>query len=161
MGKLCCVVGGKCGGQGGNSLLSTPHLFKCRPTLPHCPSKTFPQAACTSPIAVALWRSNLIDRRIPRHRCKPLGPWHKPTRLCGGGVFCLAAVISCLCQGRMTRTSSPRALRSTSMGRSQPLRAYSTWRVSHSCAMLQLGCFLSRVCVCVCACACARVVGRR
>ena len=45
VGKSRCIVcvcvegGGRCGRQRGNSLLSTPKLFKYRPTLPHCPLK--------------------------------------------------------------------------------------------------------------------------
>ena len=42
VGKPRCVVGGNVWARG-NSLLSTPKLFKYRPTLPHCPTQTFPQ----------------------------------------------------------------------------------------------------------------------
>ena len=46
VGKSRCIMEGNVG-AGGNSLLSNPKRFKYRPTLTHCPTKTFPQAPLT------------------------------------------------------------------------------------------------------------------
>ena len=82
-----------CGGNvvaRGNSLLNTPNLFKYRPTLPHCPTKTLPQLTRQMVVWLTLNHAAaavLLSYRICR--CKPRPhphQWsrerHHPARLC-------------------------------------------------------------------------------